>query len=202
MAPVRAGRAAAGGDLRGKSGLHRARWWVTPTGRKPRDSATENKPPMARSQDRDQVRAKRWGKSPPRGRRRPWHGKPHLEKGHIEEERPQGFTTRPAPSELLGRPFEAAGNGGPRSMAAPGKPGQNPAYGPHEHFAPRSAKRGRRVPRGRGGGGRSAEGAESRWRRRGARGEGLPCVPMSAGVPRTWVRARPWIAGDRTRHAT
>jgi len=29
----------------GKSGLHRARWWVTPTVRKDRDSATENIPP-------------------------------------------------------------------------------------------------------------------------------------------------------------
>ena len=29
----------------GKSGLHRTRWWVTPTGRKIRESATESKPP-------------------------------------------------------------------------------------------------------------------------------------------------------------
>jgi len=29
----------------GKSGLPRARWWVTPTVRKDRESATENKPP-------------------------------------------------------------------------------------------------------------------------------------------------------------
>jgi len=29
----------------GKSGLPRARWWVTPTVREDRDSATENKPP-------------------------------------------------------------------------------------------------------------------------------------------------------------
>ena len=29
----------------GKSGLLRAGWWVTPTGRKTRESATENKPP-------------------------------------------------------------------------------------------------------------------------------------------------------------
>jgi len=32
----------------GKSELHRARWWVTPTGRKARESATEIKPPMTR----------------------------------------------------------------------------------------------------------------------------------------------------------
>src|SRR3954453_11516730 len=31
--------------LRGKSGLHRAGWWVTPTRGNPRDSATENRPP-------------------------------------------------------------------------------------------------------------------------------------------------------------
>ena len=30
---------------RGKSGLHRARWWVTPTRGDPRESATENRPP-------------------------------------------------------------------------------------------------------------------------------------------------------------
>ena len=30
---------------RGRSGLHRARWWATPTRGDPRDSATENRPP-------------------------------------------------------------------------------------------------------------------------------------------------------------
>ena len=29
----------------GKSGLHRTGWWVTPTDRKVRESATESKPP-------------------------------------------------------------------------------------------------------------------------------------------------------------
>ena len=29
----------------GKSGLRRTRWWVTPTGRKARESATESRPP-------------------------------------------------------------------------------------------------------------------------------------------------------------
>ena len=38
----------------GKSGLHRAGCWVTPTGRKARESATEKRPPIARS-----VRVKR-----------------------------------------------------------------------------------------------------------------------------------------------
>ena len=48
----------------------------------------------------DQVRAKRWGKSPPRVRRRIRHGKPHPEKGHIEEDetdRKVGLTALPAP---------------------------------------------------------------------------------------------------------
>ena len=33
--------------MRGKSGLQRTRWWVTPTGREDRESATESKPPRA-----------------------------------------------------------------------------------------------------------------------------------------------------------
>jgi hypothetical protein len=31
---------------RGRSGLHRARWWLTATRGNPRDSATENRPPL------------------------------------------------------------------------------------------------------------------------------------------------------------
>jgi F-type H+-transporting ATPase subunit beta len=46
---------------RGTSGLHRARWWVTPTRGNPRDSATESKPPA-------RVRVKRWCKRPPADR--------------------------------------------------------------------------------------------------------------------------------------
>lgn len=41
----RVGTVAAGG----KSGLDRARWWVTPTRGDPRESATETRPPMAYS---------------------------------------------------------------------------------------------------------------------------------------------------------
>jgi hypothetical protein len=33
------------GAVGGKSGLHRTWWWVTPTGREARESATESKPP-------------------------------------------------------------------------------------------------------------------------------------------------------------
>ncbi len=47
---------------RGKSGLHRARWWVTPTRGDPRDSATENKPPVLACAS---VRVKRRCKRPP-----------------------------------------------------------------------------------------------------------------------------------------
>ena len=50
---------------RGKSEQGRARWWLTATGGDPRDSATENTPPMA-PLGGDQVRVKRCGKGAPR----------------------------------------------------------------------------------------------------------------------------------------
>src|SRR6476659_4070910 len=55
---------------RGKSGLHRAWWWVTPTRGDPRDSATENRPPPTQSvrclpSHRTEVRVKRRCKRPP-----------------------------------------------------------------------------------------------------------------------------------------
>ena len=50
---------------------------VTPGGGDPRESATENKPPL------QEGRVKRWGKSPPRRRQRGWHGKPHREQDRI-----------------------------------------------------------------------------------------------------------------------
>ncbi len=52
---------------RGRSGLRRARWWVTPTRGNPRESATENRPP-ALSSGRESVRVKRWSKRPPAAR--------------------------------------------------------------------------------------------------------------------------------------
>jgi hypothetical protein len=57
-----AGIVAAGGQpsAGGKSGLQRARWWVTPTGRKVRESATESRPPAERpARARPSVRVKR-----------------------------------------------------------------------------------------------------------------------------------------------
>src|SRR5690606_28188474 len=57
-----AGRPRRRGDprRRGTSGLHRAGWLLTATRGDPRESATENRPPVVRP-----VRVKRWGKSPP-----------------------------------------------------------------------------------------------------------------------------------------
>jgi hypothetical protein len=56
----RVGRVTAACKRRGKSGLHRAGWWVTPTRGNPRESATESRPPRA-----IEVRVKRWCKRPP-----------------------------------------------------------------------------------------------------------------------------------------
>ena len=56
----RVGRVIAARKRRGKSGLHRARWWVTPTRGDPRDSATESRPPRA-----IEVRVKGRCKRPP-----------------------------------------------------------------------------------------------------------------------------------------
>ena len=53
---------------RGKSGLRRTGWSVTPTGREARESATESKPPrreLSSSPTRGAVRVKRCGKSAP-----------------------------------------------------------------------------------------------------------------------------------------
>ena len=49
---------------RGKSGLHRAGWWVTPTRGDPRESATESRPPR-RAGTRGGARVKGCGKSAP-----------------------------------------------------------------------------------------------------------------------------------------
>lgn len=85
--------------LRGKSGLHEARWRVTPAGGDPRESATENRPlrglsleyrvwslviPNSKLQTPNSgVRVKRCGKSAPRLWQHKRHGKPHLEQDQI-----------------------------------------------------------------------------------------------------------------------
>src|SRR5262249_44530476 len=68
-----AGRAIAVRDIRkgvregGKSGLRRIRCQVTPGGREPTESATENRPPKASTRKRrGTARVKRCGKSAPR----------------------------------------------------------------------------------------------------------------------------------------
>ena len=53
---------------------------LTAGGGDPRESATENRPPVRFA---GPVRVKRWGKSPPRDRQRKRHGKPHREQDQI-----------------------------------------------------------------------------------------------------------------------
>ena len=65
----------------GKSGLLRTQWWVTPTVRKDRDSATESIPPRRFACG---VRVKRCGKSAPAVRVTGWLGKPHWEQDQAE----------------------------------------------------------------------------------------------------------------------
>ena len=56
--------ASVGNHRRGRSGLRRAGWWPTATRGDPRDSATENRPPLHRSAGGG-ARVKRWCKRPP-----------------------------------------------------------------------------------------------------------------------------------------
>ena len=124
---------AAAVSCRGKSGLHRAGWWVTPTRGDPRESATENKLPVFGS-----VRVKRRGKSPPRRRQRRRHGKPRLEQDQIGTSR----GVRPARvhrPRRPGRSREPFSNGRSRGMivAAPRggtEPGLQAVW--HFHFFP------------------------------------------------------------------
>ena len=62
----------------------------------------------------DQVRVKRWGKSPPQDWRQDWHGKPHPEQDQIG--RHQAWPALPP-----GRLLEPCSNAGPRGMAARGE---------------------------------------------------------------------------------
>jgi hypothetical protein len=112
----RAGRF--GAPVRGTSGLHRARCWVTPSRGDPQESATENRPPMAgpvAGRGPAQVRVKRCGKSAPApgatraARQTPPGARPR-----------RGRTARPRTPP--GRPLEPAGNRRPRGMAAAAVP--------------------------------------------------------------------------------
>lgn len=60
------------------------RWCrVTPGWGNPRESATENRPPLRPYGINATVRVKRWSKSPPRDWQQDRHGKPHQEQCQI-----------------------------------------------------------------------------------------------------------------------
>src|SRR5262245_33250279 len=83
---------------------------ITSGGRKPRDSATENRPPLPSLATcaEEAVRVTRCGKSAPRLRQRRRHGKPHREQDRIGTAR--------------GRVCESGS--GPGSMSGSGRPGR------------------------------------------------------------------------------
>ena len=102
-------------------------------GAKPRESATENKPPWQGATP-PAARVKRWGKSPPRPWRQGRHGKPHREQGRIGaagEIPARGWT------QGHSRPVARVGREKPVATQAPEEwshtafgLGQNPAYRP------------------------------------------------------------------------
>jgi len=101
-----------GATCRGKSGLHRAGWSVTPTRGDPRESATENRPPAFAL-----ARVKRWGKSPPApGVTRAARQTPPGARSRGGPPGPLRRRSRAARPMPAGRPHEATGNGGPRWM--------------------------------------------------------------------------------------
>ena len=90
---------------------------VTPGGGDPRDSATESRPPDCASR---KGRVKGWGKSPPRGRQRKRHGKPHREQDRIGTPCSRKRTSPlPGGSVRVGRD-EASSNSRPRGMVIAG----------------------------------------------------------------------------------
>ncbi len=104
---------------RGRSGLHRAGWWVTPTRGDPRDSATENRPPPGSAS------AGPGGKgetvvqettSVPGDR----HGSVNPTRSKIKRVRSAGPARafEGGPPELAGRSHEAPGDRRPRWMVA------------------------------------------------------------------------------------
>ena len=100
---------------------------VTPGGGNPRESATENKPPLFEG------RVKRWGKSPPRSRQRVWQGKPHREQDRVgtpclAQAGLAGFQVRVFGWVAVRRPAMVA----PEEWSSPSvrRSAQNPAYRP------------------------------------------------------------------------
>lgn len=146
-----------GSANRGKSGLHRAEWSVTPTGRKVRESATENKPPNGCACVRKcacccVVRVKRRGKSSPALKVTSRPGKPHSEQDRTEV-RTQGACTNRARFgsnryQLRVDRLRRSSNGRPRLMIVASLAKlQNPAYRPTSFFSsailPRAGSRGK-----------------------------------------------------------
>ena len=90
---------------------------ITSGGRKPRESATENRPPCPCA---GAARVKRCGKSAPRLRQRRRHGKPHREQDRIGtarvSSRKRGNPDRVSAIGRPGRLLEAPGNRRPRGM--------------------------------------------------------------------------------------
>jgi len=114
---------------------------ITSGGRKPRDSATENRPPRPSlaTCGEGAVRVKRCGKSAPRLRQRRRHGKPHREQDRIGTARSSPLRERKRSSGSMsgsgrpGRLLKAPGNRRRRGMAVTrgaSLASQNPAYRP------------------------------------------------------------------------
>ncbi len=82
---------------------------LTAARRKPRESATESKPPCGFGQE---VRVKGWGKSPPQRWQQGWHGKPRPEQDQV------GGAHGPSSARAPGVSREAVSNDRPRGMAA------------------------------------------------------------------------------------
>jgi hypothetical protein len=82
---------------------------LTAARRKPRESATESKPPLGFGHE---VRVKGWGKSPPQAWQQGWQGKPRPEQDQV------GGTYGSSDARAPGVSREAVSNGRPRGMAA------------------------------------------------------------------------------------
>ena len=111
------------GGRRGRSGLHRARWWPTATRGNPRDSATENRPPPGAGtasgggKGETVVQETTSGPGDRTGSVNPTWSK--VKKSARLSGAPDARAFEGCPPEHAGGPLEAAGNGRPRWMVAP-----------------------------------------------------------------------------------
>ena len=112
-----AGRPRGPGEIRrprGRSGLRRAGWWVTPTRGDPRDSATEKRPPLSpRGESGKGETVEQETTSTPGDRR----GSANPARSKIRQRTLEGCSP-----ECAGGSLEAVGNGGRRWMVAPALP--------------------------------------------------------------------------------